>query len=74
MGPGYAGELSRSGRPTIVANETTVGPLVAGQVTYVVARAFDRSPAHNEEQNHVVLAGIRGLDTRLVNCGSFESK
>jgi hypothetical protein len=48
------------GGPTIVANEATIGGLVAGQITYVVVRAFDRSAAHNEEQNRVVLTGVPG--------------
>jgi hypothetical protein len=46
------------GGPSIVANEATLGGLVAGQTAYVVVRAFDRSAAHNEEQNQIVLAGV----------------
>ncbi|HEX2659096.1 MAG TPA: hypothetical protein VHU40_12525, partial [Polyangia bacterium] len=46
------------GGPTIVANETTLTGLTAGQRVYVVVRAFDRSAANNEEQNQVVLSGV----------------
>jgi hypothetical protein len=49
--PGYGG-------PSIVANEATLGGLAASQTYYVVIRAFDRSPARNEEQNQVVLTGV----------------
>jgi hypothetical protein len=48
------------GGATIVANETTLTGLVAGQTTYVVVRAFDRSPARNEDQNQIVLSGVPG--------------
>jgi hypothetical protein len=49
--PGFGG-------PSIVANEATIGGLTANQLHYVVVRAFDRSPARNEEQNQVVLTGV----------------
>jgi hypothetical protein len=46
------------GGPSIVANQAVIGGLTPGQTYYVVVRAFDRSPAHNEEQNQVMLTGV----------------
>jgi hypothetical protein len=46
------------GGPFIVANEATIGGLAPNQTHYVVIRAFDRSPARNEDQNQVVLTGV----------------
>jgi hypothetical protein len=42
--------------PTIYANQATIGGLARGQLYYAVIRAFDTSPAANEEQNQVVLS------------------
>jgi hypothetical protein len=46
------------GGPTIVANEATIGGLTPGQTYSIVVRAFDRSPARNEERNQIVLTGV----------------
>lgn len=42
----------------IYANEATVTGLTPGQTYYLLIRAFDRSPAANEEGNQVVLTGV----------------
>jgi hypothetical protein len=49
--PGFGG-------PGIYANEATIGGLAPGQTYSIIVRAFDRSPAHNEEHNQVVLTGV----------------
>jgi hypothetical protein len=51
VGAGYA---SGPG-PSTFPYEATVGGLTAGQPYYVVLRAFDRSPAANEEKNQKVM-------------------
>jgi len=43
--------------PTTFPFEATVDGLSSGQIYYLVIRAFDRSPASNEERNRVVLTG-----------------
>jgi hypothetical protein len=47
-----------SGGAAIVANEATIGGLVAGQTYSIVVRAFDVSAARNEERNQIVLTGV----------------
>jgi hypothetical protein len=43
--------------PTTYPYEAVIGGLSAGQAYYVVIRAFDASPAANEERNTVVKTG-----------------
>ena len=49
--PGFGGA-------SIYANQATIGGLTAGQSYSIVVRAFDESPARNEEKNQVVLTGV----------------
>jgi len=53
VGAGYADGPG----PTTFPFEATVDGLSSGQTYYLVIRAFDRSPASNEERNRVVLTG-----------------
>ena len=53
VGAGYADGPG----PTTYPFEATVDGLSAGQTYYLVIRAFDGSPAANEDRNRVVLAG-----------------
>jgi hypothetical protein len=46
------------GGTTIYANQATIGGLTPGTSYSIVVRAFDRSPARNEEQNQIVLTGV----------------
>ena len=50
VGAGYADGPG----PSTYPYEAVVGGLAKGQTYYVVIRAFDTSPAANEEQNQVV--------------------
>jgi hypothetical protein len=53
MGQGYAQGVG----PGVYPYEQTLTGLTPGQTYYLVLRAFDTSPAANEETNQVVLTG-----------------
>jgi hypothetical protein len=55
--PGVGAGYADGPGPTTYPYETVIGGLAAGQTYYVVIRAFDTSPAANEERNQVVRTG-----------------
>lgn len=54
VGAGYADGPG----PTTFPYQAVIGGLTPGQTYYVVIRAFDASPAANEERNQVVRSGV----------------
>jgi hypothetical protein len=56
MGQGYASGVG----PSVYAYEADLTGLAPGAMYYVVIRATDDSPQHNEEQNQRVLSGVPG--------------
>jgi hypothetical protein len=54
----FVGQNYASGAaPGVYPHEASIANLVPGQTYYLVIRAFDDSPAANEEQNQVVITG-----------------
>ncbi len=58
VAPQMPGNYPGFGGASIYANQATIGGLTPGQSYSIVVRAFDQSPARNEEKNQVVMTGV----------------